>query len=152
MTEDSLPTDEFDTEWHNYGDVNPEIHGGRFVRWDGEREHFEIISTDRQEVMIADLSDEKCGPGHYVIRQTQVYVDDIWVNGNPGDGFTKAVTEILESLQATNHFEAPAGPPFINRIEYYVADMPFHMDDSDYQFVDGDYEDILEDYGIEDWE
>lgn len=68
---DSNDSEPFYTEpegWVNFGDVNPEKHGGIFVTWDGDM--WKVVTT------YGGITT------HYVEPQ------DVWVDGNPENGFT----------------------------------------------------------------
>ncbi len=147
-----IPTEEFDTNWVNYWDANPEDHGGRFVRWDADSECWEIVEVTAP----GDLPSEFAGESEYLVEQYWVYPDNVWVDGEPENGFTDDMESILESLDATNHFEAPGGEPFIDRIEYYVADFVHYLHDDRHKIVDvedyDNYDDMIAAFGVEDYE
>lgn len=143
-TPDDAPTDEFPTEWVNYGDVNPEIHGGLWVRYEGSA-GFKVVRTNRADMVVPDGD-----PDFQVVEVSYVDVDDIWREGRPSAGFTDAMLAVLDALGDERHAEAPANPEFVDRIAYYVADMPFHMGDTRTKFVDASdgYDAVLERFGV----
>ena len=108
------------SDWTNYGDLHPRRHGGRFLRWEGDGWHM-VETRDLKHVgpegMISDGE-------RYMVQDYYLEPADVWVDGDPSEGFTDAMQGILESLGDTHH--VPDGPPFMDRIGYYVADLPFH--------------------------
>lgn len=115
------PTDNpsFDpsTEWVNYGDVNPKIHGGRFVRWDGSMWHI-IETRNLQEVGPQDMirNGEK-----FMFSYTAAEPYDVWDDpSDPWTEFSDEMGSILSSLGDGHHL--PNTEPFLSRIDYYVAD------------------------------
>jgi len=147
----NVPTAEFDTEWCNYWDANPEDHGGTFLRWDPEGEYWKIVQVQPWTHFPEEIAEED----EYYICQYWVYPDDVWVNSDPEEGFTDDMESILESLDAERHKQAPGGEPFISRIGYYVADFP-HLRTGRGEFVDSSeydsYDDMVADYGVSNWE
>jgi hypothetical protein len=124
------------TNWRNYGDANPDRHGGRFARWDGDTLH--LVETD--------LWDED--RGEQMVRRHWFELDDVFVNGDPNKGFTRAMQSILDSFG--DRWTTPETFEFQDRITYYAVDLPFHAgSDSDYEFhqigTGDDYWNYLED-------
>lgn len=147
--------DEFGTpeEWTNYGDANPRIHGGRWVRW--EDDHWHLIETrDLKEAgpegMIQDGE-------RYMIEDYVIYPDDVFAGGEPKNGLTDAMKGVLDSLSDTGYDpdeypEEPTeyAPEFAENIAYYVVDIPFHTGIHGRDEYTADYWDYLErNYGIE---
>lgn len=135
------------TEWANYGDMTPAIHGGRFLRWDGD--HWLIVETrNLEEVgpegMIRD--GEK-----WMIQTYSVYPDDVFPDGDPENGLTDEMKSILESLSDENYDpdnypEHPTeyAPEFAENIGYYVADIPSHSGIHGDDHYTADYWEYLE--------
>jgi len=125
------------TEWVNYGDMNPRIHGGMWVQWD--RDMWHIITTVHPEGLPSDMVDNE-----HMIEHTWVEPSDLFKNGNPDNGATDTFERILESL-STGYVTALVDYD----IEYFVADFNhwIHSGDTDY-IDDSNYWDYLCDYGI----
>lgn len=148
--------------WENYGDVNPEQHGGRFIRWEGNGWH--VIETRK----IGEAVPEDIGaPGDtHVAFDSYFYPEDVFQGGNPQNGLTDDMMRIVESLGdemltlnwfRENPDEVPEGedpeyaPEFRSRLAYYVVDLTHHIGDSRMDTVE-DYWEYLESYGIEESE
>jgi hypothetical protein len=149
-TEVNYEPQEVQTEWRNYGDANPRIHGGRFIRFDESGEYWQIIETrDLQEVGPQDMirNGER-----FMFEDKTVYPDDVWVDGDPMKGFTDAMVSIFESLGDGLLAEPPEGKPAIvvdRPIEYYIADLPQYARLDTRDTYHGDYWDSLEDKGVD---
>lgn len=135
-------------DWVNYGDVNPQKHGGLFVRWTNGEWH--IIETNG------------CYFSHYYMDPT-----DVWENGEPLNGFTDWAAERLQEyshgpfhLDNVNNPDLPEGEAFEdymawivdNHLEWVIGSLALsfsawyspHSNDS----VE-DYWTYLEKFGIE---
>ena len=58
--------------WYNFGDINPRLHGGLFVRWDGDK-LFEVV----------EVSGKSDGDIYYYFQTRNESIDDLdyrWVN------------------------------------------------------------------------
>lgn len=95
-------------EWVNYGDVNPQKHGGIFVKWTNG--HWHIIETR----------------GSYMNHH---YIDpnDVWVEGEPLNGFTDWAADQLESysngpfhLNDVNNPDLPDDVTFAEHMRWIV--------------------------------
>lgn len=76
--------DTYPQEWINYGDVNPEIHGGMWVKRDGSMwqvVHNRNLKEDGPEGMIQDGK-------HQMIETYWFEPQDVWIDGDPDKGFT----------------------------------------------------------------
>lgn len=83
---------EIPDEWVNFGDANPELHGGLFLRWD--RDMWQLVETRHP----GDLPEGF--DGQYV-SEYYIEPEDVWVNGNPSEGFTEEMVSEFETL--TSH-------------------------------------------------
>jgi len=131
----AAPTDNpsFDpsTEWVNYGDMNPKIHGGRFVRWDGSM--WQIIETRNYEELGPEgiISDGE----KFMFRHTAAEPHDVWDDpSDPWTEFTDTMGSILSSLGDGRRL--PNAEPFLSRIDYYVADFSHHHHGRDEHHAD----------------
>lgn len=139
------------TEWCNWWDWNPITHGGRYMHWDGHG--WDII-----EVSPPSAWPE---PEHIL---TPYYVEprDVWEDpSDPWTDFTPEMKSILRSLGDSHHL--PAAEPFLDRIDYYVADFAGRVgggrtetfdcrphEDADADDWDpGIYWDTVEGYGVD---
>lgn len=141
MVSDDIPTEEFDTTWTNYGDVNPKKHGGRFVRWDSSGVWVVVVTWDGS------------------IRRYEFEPQAVWVDGEPEKGFTSAMDRILTALHENGGKRGPSPGPtskrFMENAAYYVADLP-HQGRFNHSRgrvrEDETYEEALERYGVDSWE
>lgn len=134
------------TEWHNFGDMNPEIHGGRFIKWQGD--YWLLIETrNLEEVgpqgMIRD--GEK-----FMFDIYYIYPDDVWIDGNPDKGLTDPMRDIVESFgkRYSNILEHNEIPPDMD-VEYFIVDLPFHIGIDGEDRYSANYWEFLESYGID---
>jgi len=89
------------TEWVNYGDVNPKIHGGVFIRFDPDMSMWHIIKTQHGHTMPSGhISDEK-------IEITEYYAElqDLFENGDPDNGPSEYLEHELNRLSNAMSFE-----------------------------------------------
>lgn len=84
------PTDWPDT-WINYGDVNPVVHGGAWVKWDGSM--WQVVTNrnlreDGPEGMIRD--------GEYQMVETHWFEpQDVWIDGESDKGFSETFKQSI---------------------------------------------------------
>lgn len=133
-------TIEPNTEWTNYGDVNPQLHGGRWVRF--ERDMWHIIET----VSHHDLPDGMVDNEH-LVQHTWVEPMDLFEGGNPDNGPTDTFSDILNQF---SHVDGYVNALVDFDIEYFVADFTHyvHSNREDYP-NDSNYWDYLEQFDIE---
>ena len=81
----------YPTEWQIYGDVNPERHGGIFVKWD--RDMWEVIETHHYADLPKGLSENE-----HMFEHMWIEPMDIWVNGNPYNGFNERMLNQLNAF------------------------------------------------------
>ena len=79
------------TQWENHGDINPERHGGLFVKWDNGMWH--MIETTHY----ADLP-EFLSENEHMFSHMYIEPQDVWENGNPYNGFTERMLKELKSF------------------------------------------------------
>lgn len=115
MTEPYYPQ-----EWQNYGDVNPERHGGLFVKWEHGMWH--CIETRH----FADLPDGISEDEHMF---THVWVEpqDIWIDGDPYEGFTDDALKFFseysrQPFNISNNPDLPEGETYESYVDYYMQD------------------------------
>jgi hypothetical protein len=63
-----------ENKWHNFGDVNPRIHGGVFIKRCGD--DIEVVSTDNLEE-VGDYRDGECPVYKYSFNQRTESVEDL---------------------------------------------------------------------------
>lgn len=130
-------------EWNNYGDMNPEDHGGRFIKWTGGS--WELIETSRSEDIAGeDFAEEN---GEHMIEHIYIYPDEVFIDGNPENGFTDTMHSIFDSLGMDRNL-TPENPEIMDNLQYYLADFNYYIGGNHYDFKDGDYWDIVESYGV----
>lgn len=100
--------------WENYGDANPDRHGGVWVRWDGGE--WEVIETRP----LADMDPDRDvdDPGQFV-RFLDVQPQDIFVDGDPSKGYTDDAQYVVDTLSGAN--EIPEGLAVDGRVGWFVA-------------------------------
>ena len=148
----------YPTEWQNYGDVNPERYGGIFVRWD--RDMWEVIETTHHADLPKDFSENE-----HMFEHMWIEPMDIWVNGNPYEGFTDRMKSGFESFSNlpihiyNDSDELPKGETYRDYVNYYLENewdrligyvihhMRGYVDSSPVNFS-SDYWGYLEKYGI----
>lgn len=98
----------------NFWDMNPRIHGGRFIRWTGDR-------------WVAHRSDPIDESGEEATVRWERYTiepDDIWVDpDNPMTDFTDRMKSVLRALGDGHHL--PDADPFLGDVTHYVGARDF---------------------------
>jgi hypothetical protein len=134
-----LPKPKPDESWQNYGDANPKIHGGRFVKWTGDMWHI-VETRDLQEVGPSDMIQDG---ERWMIQEYWVEKQDLFIDGDYTKGPTKAFEKVLESL-SIEYKTALVD----YSIEYFVVDIPFHVGIHGDDSYTANYWEYLEDMGI----
>lgn len=127
----------------NYGDANPDAHGGHWVTYDPERGHFEGIGTFHAHEMGFDVDPEADAQWVY---HGEIYLSDVFTE----DGeFTDRAQRTADSL---HRCPGPAGLVVDGRLTWFVGAMLderresySHYDDSVYE---GEYTEILDTLGV----
>jgi len=146
-------------EWQNYGDINPERHGGIFVKWD--RDMWHIVETTHYADIHQSVSENEHMFSHMYVEPM-----DIWVNGNPYEGFNEKVLKRLHEFNNLSFTPAnkdsdiiPESENYQDYVNYYLKNewkglLP-HVIHSLMGYVDSDpinfspeYWNYLEKYGI----
>lgn len=151
------------THWVNYGDVNPEPHGGIFVKYDPDWGSWELVRT----VKLADvMAEEPADSNRQMVDVLAVDHDDVFVEGDPSKGLTDRMMSVLESLQREHLAPRNAdpdlpkdadhnygyAPDFLEDISYYVADYIYHVGGrSDIKECE-DYDELIAGYGVTSFE
>lgn len=91
MTQTQTPDYRKPREWVNFGDINPELHGGLWVKWDNDMWH--IIETYHPEDLPEDFA-----KGRFYFEHIWLEEMDIWVEGKPENGFTEWALDQLDSF------------------------------------------------------
>lgn len=158
-----------DGKWRNYGDANPDLHGGAWVRFDPDGEYWEAVNTTSGHDLPADylaaclkmeeseVTDDILDKTQ-LVESTQVYPDEIWSDGEPDrTGMDESGEPVYGWSEFMTNVEISMGP--------YTADgnMDFGFIESsignDWFFQTGDYSmdepretteyaDLLASYGI----
>jgi hypothetical protein len=129
----------------NYGDANPEGHGGNWVTYNPEIGHFELIGTFHASTYFDEYDDEA--------EAQYVFYNELWLSDiitEDGD-FTDSALSTAKSLSGCS--EDPAGLIVDGRFTWFVAAMldeyrePYdHHGDS---VREGAYSEILDSLGVE---
>ena len=77
--------DTFPSEWINYGDVDPVVHGGAWIRRDGGM--WQVVANynlreNGPEGMIRDGE-------HQMVQTYWFEPQDVWIDGDPDKGFSE---------------------------------------------------------------
>jgi len=104
--------------WQNYGDVNPERHGGLFVVW--ERDMWHCIETRHH----ADLPDGISEDEH-MFEHVWIEPMDIWIDGDPYQGFTDDALRFFgeysrQPFNISNDPDLPEGETYESYVDYYM--------------------------------
>jgi len=105
-------------EWTNYGDANPERHGGLFVKWDNGMWH--CVQTTHFADLPKDMTDNE-----HMFEDIYVEPMDIWKNGNPYDGFTKDALKFFgeystQPFNVTNDPDLPENETYKDYVNFYL--------------------------------
>jgi len=109
----------YPNKWQNYGDVNPERHGGIFVKWD--RDMWHIVETRHYADLPKDLSENE-----HMFEHMWIEPMDIWVNGNPYEGFTDRMKSGFESFSSLpfdptmSESELPDSETYQDYVNHYL--------------------------------
>jgi len=152
MTEQTEPTTRsgaielFDphTEWVNYGDLNPDMHGGLWVRYDPDYESFDVVETTHLANVNADLAESYDDPGEQYVAAYNVQMSDIFTESG---GLTDTMLSILDQFQSPP--ETPLGIKHGRGLPYYVADFGFFRGVESKIVREDSYGDVIERYGVD---
>jgi hypothetical protein len=130
------------TEWVNWGDVNPEPHGGAFVQWQPEQQKWTVVSTHPY------FEDEQ------VVEQFDVYPDDIWTDpSDPETEFTHTGQLLADSLARTVE---PMTYEFLEDPGLLVSLFQGYLDTRRTDFIEvseyDDYNELIARYGVDEYE
>lgn len=146
-----LESEQFDphTEWRNYGDFNPERHGGLFIRWDSEHTQWEVVHTQHADSLNRDRTEED-----QLVRTLTVTPSHIWSNPTQSDTeYTPTGAEI------NNRLFRPAEPrsqhtltDITHRFVTVLATQSVQNRSDKLNLTDryqsGNYGDIISSYGV----
>lgn len=132
------------TEWQNYGDVNPERHGGIFVKWDTAAEVWRVVHTQSAMSLPKDMTTED-----QMIQCMIIEPRDIWQDPKEADtDFTEDGAWVEQQLM---HDYKPNLMPTLKDITGIM--IPTLIAYRDYGrstfFKSGDYEEIIESHGVD---
>jgi len=127
----------FSTKWVNYGDVNPEAHGGQFVRLDGDS--VEVVETDDYEPH---------GKRVYIFTHASISAEDLSERGGDVISFVGAekaanLEELIFSIVLgwVAYYGGDSAP--------YEVDVTTDLDDENYdEDAEKTYWGALNRYGI----
>lgn len=128
--------------WVNYWDVNPVVHGGKFVRWTGGT--WKMVEVTPPSAWPEDA---------HIVQRYLLEPQDVWADpDDPMTDFTDDMKSILRSLRDEHHL--PNAPPFLENVTYYVADLTFyrHGRDETFEIAEDDvdaYWSNLSGYGVD---
>jgi len=132
------------TEWQNYGDADPDIHGGQWIKFDPEYNQFDIVETTLLVEVAEFLAEDNENPGEQYVKQYSVGIDEMFdENGDFTDTMQKVVDQFQNPPKNMMEVKHGRGLPF------YAVDFGF------FEGVRGDdihkdsYDDVLEYCGVE---
>lgn len=132
-------------DWENYGDVNPQIHGGRFIRFDRDMWHM-IETIDLIEWGLEDMVQN----GEEYMFEEYYFEDmDVFEDGDPAKGFTDAMVKIFDALGLDDYQIDVTNPEILERIRYYLADMNQYTGQQYQETYHADYWSALESKGVD---
>lgn len=140
---DDSPTD----CWDNYGDANPDVHGGDWLTYDSERGSFELRGTFLAIEMGFDIPEDEETEHQYVYYNECYFSDIVAEDGS----FTESALSTAESLSLN---QGPAGLIVDNSFTWFVA---AYLDERRHSYsrgpkesvYTGDYAEILDRVGVE---
>jgi len=101
------------TEWVNYWDHNPVDHGGTFVRWDDDRECWEVVEVTPPS---AHPMDERT----YIVSEHTFHPPNVWDDpDDPLTGWSDGMASEIDALHDSPHY--PNAEPFVSSVDYHVA-------------------------------
>jgi len=120
-------------EWINYGDVNPKIHGGVFIRWDPDMSMWHIIETRHG----LDMPDGYISDSEIEITEYYAELQDLFENGDPDNGPSDYLEREINALSCVPNYENAL---IDHNIEYFLhglthwqhGEQPDKIDESDY--------------------
>lgn len=129
--------------WRNYGDANPRVHGGRFLK------HKDLDSSAGCKFTLLVTTDlETQGPSgmiqddeRYMIEEYTIYPDDVWEDGDPEKGWSEAMKGRIDTLQGG--FD-PKNP---EDVMYLVPELQFVLRTAPENYT-SNYWGYLRNYGI----
>lgn len=129
-----------ETDWVNYGDVNPRAHGGRFIKFDGSA--WELIETRPPDTLPDGLTTDE-----HLVQYGYVYPEDIWIDGDPDEGPTDWLERTIHEVHGYDSYEqAMLEAP----VEYWVADWLSYYGGGRDEFIpDSNWNTWLENRGID---
>jgi len=103
------------TEWVNYWDMHPVDHGGKFVRWNSDRDRWKVVE-------VTPPSAHPLDPNLYLVETFSFGPKDVWED--PGDPLTEWSDSMVAVTDALHRSpDLPNVPPFLVDIDYYVVDL-----------------------------
>lgn len=137
------------TEWRNYGDFNPEEHGGLFIRWDTDNTSWEVVHTQNSHSLTEDRTEED-----QLVRTLTVNPSLIWEDPtNSETDYTTVGAEVNDRLWRSR---GPVSQQTLADItQRFITDLATHatqdrrdrLDLTD-NYESGPYDTILSSYGV----
>ncbi|ABB77924.1 hypothetical protein [environmental halophage 1 AAJ-2005] len=146
-----LNSTQFDphTEWRNYGDFNPERHGGLFIRWDTDNTHWEVVHTQHSRSLNDDRTEED-----QLVRTLRIKPSLIWEDPtNSKTDYTAIGAEVNEQLWRS---KGPVNRQTLDTItQRFITHLATHATEDRSDRLDltdnhasGPYDTILSSYGV----
>ena len=143
--EQYIAAEDLDGVYRNYGDANPDLHGGIWVAYDVDRQAWDVWQTiPAEEVGLADFE----SPGVQLVEAAEIHWEDVVDDdGSWSDTFDHVPTTYH------NGHESPLGAVVDCRLTWVVAGESRKWSDPypyrDQPVEEDSYEEILDRFGIE---
>ena len=137
-----FPTDD---AWENYGDVNPEYHGGRWISYDPDHGEWTVYQTIHADLYLEDADPD--ATGDQLVQVSSFQWRDIVTALGEWKGPAASEVEAL-----SNAPETPLGAAVDDRLTWIVAGCADRWSDP-YPYRDNrhqkdSYDDVLDSLGI----
>jgi hypothetical protein len=132
------------TEWVNYGDVNPELHGGIFVSYNDNRLTWSVVMTRNSDELLQGVTDED-----QMVQTLMVETRDIWESpASPNTDFTEVAQNAVDALP--NQYE-PNQKQLVEAVTglIVVGISRRRNFNRRTEFESGDYEEIISKHGVD---
>jgi len=137
-----FPTDD---AWENYGDANPEYHGGTWISYDPDRGEWTVYETIHSDVYLEDADPD--ATGDQLVQTASIQFRDIVTDLGEWKGPALAEVKAL-----ANAHDTPMGAVVDGRLTALVAGCAYRWSDPmpyrDNRHQMDSYADVLDSLGI----
>lgn len=130
----------FNTQWQNFGDVNPEIHDGQFIRYDEDKEcwvHIKTYCLEERGIKTIDIDcvffvERINEEADWWFEIEYIYPDDIFVDEHDlSKGFVPEFQEFVDGEMQSYH--SPSLELLISEyVTFYTYLDPLVVESKDY--------------------